>query len=281
MRLRRAWVCFAIAAIACDRRDRFAAPDPSTPATPPIPDRSAYLSVSDLAPRPGDTITVRGTLKVSGDLSLGSFRVRLGYDTTKLRYGHEVASSDIMRVVNPMPGDVVVVGATPGGSVDGHLFTLRLVVDDPNGVSSLVLRIDELNDTAFRDQKATVTRAAALRLDSALAGGSGGTGSSLSVSQSTQTASQPVIDSISPGSGVLENERVTDITIYGRGFARRGNVVSFGSAEIPELMSEAGGTVIRFLAPSVRVTARRVAIRVKHAGGQSNVVTFTARGDER
>lgn len=285
MKHRLAFLCFAALTIACDRRDRFAAPDSSAPATPPIPERSAYLSVSDLAPERGDTIVVSGTLRVSDDLSLGSFRVRLGYDSTKLDFVSEIATPELMRAVNPLPGDIVVVGASASGSANGRLFTLRLLVDDPSGINSLVLRIDELNDASFRDQKATITRAAALRLDPALGGQASGEPSTGkpggTVAPVTESASQPVIDSISPKSGELENERVTDITIYGRGFASRGNVVVFGTAEIPGLVSESGGTIIRFLAPSVRVTSRRVAIRVKHGASQSNAVTFTAREDRR
>lgn len=282
-----------IAAVGCDPRDRFAAPDStSAPETPVIPERGAYLSVSDMSPEAGADIIVTGTLKVNDKLTLGSFRVRLGFDSTKLHFLEEIPSPDMMRVVNPRPGDVIVVGASSTPSADGKLFAFRLRVDDPAGINSLVLRIDELNDTAFRDQRATVTQAAALVHDRSLAsliapkaptpaarrtleknasvGGAVNAGAGVT----------PVVDSIAPRTGELESERVTDITIYGRGFAARGNLVLFGSASIPGLMSEAGGTVIRFSAPSVRVTERTVAVRVQHDGMQSNAVVFTVKGDK-
>jgi hypothetical protein len=156
-------------AAACDHRDRFAAPDTSSiPATPTIPERSAYLSISDPSPRAGAVVVVAGTLRVSDKLSLGSFRVRLAFDSTRLHFVEDVTAADIFRVVNPRPGDVIVVGATPNASTDGRLFALRLRVDDPAGVSSLLLRIDELNDAEYKNQKETVTRASTLIVDRSL-----------------------------------------------------------------------------------------------------------------
>jgi hypothetical protein len=288
-----ALVLALLAATGCDRRDRFAAPDStSAPEKPAVPARGAYLSVSDMSPEAGSDIIVTGTLAVSDKLSLGSFRVRLGFDSTKLRFLEEIPSPDMMRVVNPRAGDVIVVGASSTPSVDGKLFTFRLRVEDPAGINSLVLRIDELNDTAFRDQRATVTQAAALVHDRSL--------ERLVESEMTDTARgpvtqkgvtpgvtihpgadvMPVVDSISPRTGELDSDRVTDIIIYGKGFAARGNLVLFGNATIPGLMSEAGGTVIRFSAPSIRVTERVMAVRVQHDGMQSNAVFFTVKSDK-
>ncbi len=167
-------LCIAVPLLVggCDRRDRFAAPDSSSVRpTPEPPARSAYLSVSDLSPEPGGNVVVAGTLTIDGKLSLGSFRVRLAYDATMLHFIEEIPNQGMMRVVNPRSGEVVVVGASSSGSSDGRLFTLRFRVDDPAGLSSLVLRVDELNDAAFLDQAQTVARAARLQLDSSLAVG--------------------------------------------------------------------------------------------------------------
>jgi hypothetical protein len=163
-------LALAVALLGCDRRDRFAGPDSSSvPQTPSVPERSAYLSVSELSPSPGAAIVVTGTLKVDDSLSLGSFRVRLGFDSTKLRFIEEIPGSDMLRVVNPRPGDVIVVGASSGQSTTGKLFAFRLQVVDPAGINSLVLRIDELNDMAFRDQRPTVRHSAVLVHDRSLA----------------------------------------------------------------------------------------------------------------
>ena len=122
-----------------------------------------------MTPEAGAIIVVTGTLKVSDSLSLGSFRVRLGFDSTKLRFIEEIPGPGMMRVVNPLAGDVIVVGASSSPSTDGKLFAFRMRADDPAGIGSLILRIDELNDIAFRDQRPTVTHAAAIVHDRALA----------------------------------------------------------------------------------------------------------------
>lgn len=152
-------------AMACERRDRLA-PD-STSAAPPAtePERTAYLSVSDLSPDSGATIIVAGNVAVGESISLGSFRVRLAYDTASLAYLDEVAVPGMLRVVNPRPGEVIVVGASSDASTDGRLFTLRFRVADPRGLAALSLAVDELNDGAFTSQVRTVRRSSRLLLD--------------------------------------------------------------------------------------------------------------------
>lgn len=153
----------------CERRDRLAAPDSASTIPPKAqPQRVAYLSVSDLAPEPGATVLVAGTLGVGDTISLGSYRVRLAYDTTRLTYVGEVTLPGMFRVVNPTRGEVVVVGASSETSSDGKLFALRFRVDDPAGLHSLLLRIDELNDGKFSSQMQTVTRSSRLVLDRGL-----------------------------------------------------------------------------------------------------------------
>jgi hypothetical protein len=158
-------------AAGCDRRDRLAAPDSTAakPAPPAAPERAAYLSVSELAPAAGSNVIVAGTVTVGSDLSVGSFRVRVAYDTAMLRFVEEIVEPGMMRVVNPRPGEVIVVGASSGSSTDGRLFTLRFRVSDPAGLNSLVLHVDELNDASFQDQRQSVIRASRLVHDSSLA----------------------------------------------------------------------------------------------------------------
>lgn len=274
----------------CESRDRLAQPDtPRGRPTPAVPEQSAYLSVSDLSPAAGGSIVVAGTVGAGGGLTLGSFRVRIGYDSTKLHFIDELPASGIMRVVNPTVGDIVVVGAASGQSVDSTLFVLRFRVDDPAGINSLVLRIDELNDGQFKDRKETITRASSLVLDPSLAGRSMPTSASdassspgrIAVNTPSRNPGTPAIDSISPRTGALDNERVTDVILYGRDFAPRGNLVRFGDREIPGLMSEKSGTVIRFPAPVLRVHEGRVPVRVVREGVPSNAVSFLVKGDKR
>jgi hypothetical protein len=171
-RLPVSFIALVLLAVGCDRRDRLAAPDSTNaPTTPTAPTRSAYLSVSSLSPEAGDDVVIAATLTVDSDLSLGSFRVRLGYDSMMLHFVEEIPGADMMRVVNPQAGEVTVVGASSASSNDGRLFALRFRVDHPAGLNSLVLKLDELNDAAFLDQKLTVTRSSRLLLDTTLATG--------------------------------------------------------------------------------------------------------------
>ena len=162
-----------VALAACDRRDRLAAPDSATPPATAAP-RSAYISVSDLTPEKGQSVTVAGTLVVDDSTSLGSFKVRLAFDSSRLRFIESVETPGMLRVVNPKGGEIIVVGATAGSSEDGRLFTLRFTVIDPSGLNSLALQIDELNDGSFSDQASSITRASKLRHDTALSRGAGG-----------------------------------------------------------------------------------------------------------
>jgi hypothetical protein len=156
------------ATASCERRNRLAAPDSTVASPPPAPDPAVFLSVSDIAPDSGGTIVVAASMGVDGSLSLGSFRVRLVFDSSRLSFLDEVTTPGMLRVVNPRPGDIIVVGAGSGTATQGRLFTLRLRVIDPAGMSSLALRIDELNDAAFADQRPSVTNSSRLVLDSTL-----------------------------------------------------------------------------------------------------------------
>ena len=85
------FVLVMIGALAgCDRQDRLSNPD-STVAAPSAPaEGTAFLSVSDLSPDDGGTVTVAGSIALGDSTSLGSFRVRLAYDTGMLAYLDEV-----------------------------------------------------------------------------------------------------------------------------------------------------------------------------------------------
>ena len=164
------FVLVMIGALAgCDRQDRLSNPD-STVAAPSAPaEGTAFLSVSDLSPDDGGTVTVAGSIALGDSTSLGSFRVRLAYDTGMLAYLDEVPVPGMMRVVNPTPGEIIVVGATSGTSSDGRLFALRFRVRDAGGLASLALHVDEMNDGSFTTQAPTVRRASRLVLDRTLA----------------------------------------------------------------------------------------------------------------
>jgi hypothetical protein len=274
-------------AAACDRRTPMAGIDTVRPEPAVEPRHGVYLSVSSLAPRAGDTVVVAATL-ADDSIALGSFRVRLAFDATRIRYAGELPVGG-MRVVNPARDSVVVVGVA-GSSPEHRLFELRFRVIDATALQSLLLRVDELNDAGFSNRAEQIPLQAALVLDAALAdGGRGSVSSSAAPGGGKAIPGAPVIDSISPRSGEVSAERVTDIALYGHGFAPSGNVVVFDGAEVAGLLSEAGGTVLRFAAPT-RIpsnrggTSRRVSpgsmdIRVRTPGGVSNAVTFVVKAE--
>jgi hypothetical protein len=170
MKILAALLVTVVAIAGCRDRDRVWPVDtvPSVTPLPPAPVRSAYLSVSDLQPEPGGTVVVGGTVSVGTGFSLGSFRVRLAYDSTRLSYIDELTSPGMLRVVNPQPGEIVVAGASSSASEDGRLFTLRFRVDDRVGLNSLLLHVDEMNDGSFTSLVTTVTRSSRLVLDPSL-----------------------------------------------------------------------------------------------------------------
>jgi hypothetical protein len=173
-----------------------------------------------------------------------------------------------MQVANPtVAGSIRIAGVSPAGFSSGELALLTFIAPKGRRLGTLRLMIGE----------ASTTGGASLLKDVAADGWPVAT---------IETPGIPVIDSISPRAAEIESERVTDLVLYGRGFASRGNVVLFDGAEVPGLLSEAKGTVIRFTAPtsvpaaagtSRRVTPGPVRVRVKHEKGTSNAVTFTVR----
>ena len=169
MRLRLIALVLSTALIGCQDREPIAAPiAPQAPAPAATLQRVAYISVSDLNPDAGSTIVVVGNVGVSDSLSVASFVARLAYDPTTLHYLDEVQLPDMMRVVNPQEKQITVAAASATGSSDGRLFKVRFRVDNPAGLASLGLSLDEMNDRQFNSQLSTLTFSPALHLDRSL-----------------------------------------------------------------------------------------------------------------
>ena len=155
--------------IGCQERQPVTAPaTPAAPVPPPSALHDAYLSVSTLTPEAGGTVVVAGTVGLGGSLSVASFVAHLDYDASALHFMNEIELPDMMRVVNPLAGQVIVAGASSTGSANGRLFKLRFRVDNPAGLGSLALRVTELNDREFISQLAAIKTSPALRLDPTL-----------------------------------------------------------------------------------------------------------------
>lgn len=156
--------------VACRDRETIVAPAAVVPATPPsvpVP-HSVYLSVSSLTPEIGSEIVVSANVRLDNAFSVASFLARLDYDATMLTYAGEEPGSDMMHVVNPQVKQITVAAASAQGSTSGVLFRLRFRVDDPAGLSSLNLVLNDLNDVNYQSQVSSVTLVPTLRLDRAL-----------------------------------------------------------------------------------------------------------------
>jgi hypothetical protein len=214
---------------------------------------SFFLEPATAAAR--DTVaTVR--LCLVSTRRVGSYMAVVSFDSSRMRVAQVDARGGVQVANVNVPGIIRIAGAAPSGFANG---TLALIALKPAGKT--------LDRLALVVSEASTTTGGSLLSDATVSGWP----------RSTVSRLQPVIDSISPRSGALEAERVTDIAIYGKGFAPTGNLVLFGIAEVRGLASEAGGTIIRFSAPGVRVGEDKVPVRVTHDGKQSNAVTFTVK----
>jgi hypothetical protein len=161
-----------LASVGCVQHDRITAPHnqfPSAPASATLTAHEAALVVYDLTPTVGNIVVVAGVLPLSDSLTLGSFVARLSYDPSKLHYLGESDPDEMMRVVNPESGKLTIAAAASGGSKTGRLFTFRFRADDPQGMATLVLSIDELNDARYASRLSLIRLASVLRVDKSLA----------------------------------------------------------------------------------------------------------------
>lgn len=164
------WLAIALAATLVGCRDV----DPVAPLPPDVlsgavAQRVTYLSVSDLRPEAGGTVIVGASVGVGDSLSVASFRVRLSYDRDALQFVDAIELPGMMRVVNPQRDEIIVAGASGDESSDGRLFALRFRVEDPDGLKSLALLIDELNDRGFVSKVGVLKQSQRLQLDRTLA----------------------------------------------------------------------------------------------------------------
>lgn len=237
------------------------------PCAAPVTPHSAHFYIEPVPPAPGDTVSARLCLAVGAN-PIGSYAATITYDSTRMRAVRFDPMSG-MQVANPsLPGTIRIAGISPAGFPTGQLASIVFVSLRSKALSALRLEVGEVS-TSSGTSVLKDTRASGWPL------------------QSAEPRATPVIDSIRPTAGEVDAERVTDLVLYGKGFAASGNVVLFGGAEVGGLLSEANGTVIRFAAPpslpsTGSGTARRllpgpIDVRVKNEAGTSNAVTFVVR----
>lgn len=148
----------ALAAVAaCDDERRAGVP------TMPIeigPDAmSAYVVVSNPdAPVGSDVRVSVRALRGRNVGPIGSFTIRLGYDSLGLVYVKSDASAHGLVMANGTNrGLLVAAGASAQGFTDDELLSATFTVSAAEGLKSLTLTVAELNSLTFEDQTAMLS----------------------------------------------------------------------------------------------------------------------------
>ena len=148
----------ALTLAACSDDDRKSYEIPSAPGNLPADALSAFLTLSNTNAGPGDevTVTVRA-LRGTAVGAIGSFTLKLDYDSTRLRFIESAPSSHGMVLTNATTaGTMIAAGASAAGFSDDQLVTAKFRVLGHRATQSLQLTVSELNSIAFQDQRAAM-----------------------------------------------------------------------------------------------------------------------------
>jgi hypothetical protein len=130
------------------------APVPET-ATPAIDAPRAWLTLPATTPAAGQQVAVRlNARRPAGAEALGSFTVRIAFDTAGLRFVASESSRDGMVLAQATNGVLTIAGASSAGFVTEEIAGVTLQVVDPAALQHLTLEIVELTTTSFREQRA-------------------------------------------------------------------------------------------------------------------------------
>jgi hypothetical protein len=119
---------------------------------------SAYVVVSNPNAPVGTEVTVSvRSLRGRNVAPIGSFTIRLAYDSSGLTFGQAAANAQGMVLANAAQrGLVVAAGASAEGFTNDELLTATFRVTAAGGLRSLVLTVNELNSLKFEDQRANL-----------------------------------------------------------------------------------------------------------------------------
>lgn len=120
---------------------------------------SAYVVVSNPNAPVGTDVTV-SVRALRGKLvgPIGSFTIRLAYDSLGLRFGRSANSAQGMVMANAATrGLVIAAGASAEGFKDDELLRATFTVAAAGALKSLALSVTELNSLKFEDQRANMT----------------------------------------------------------------------------------------------------------------------------
>lgn len=153
---RLALVALLAGAAACDddRRDQV----PTVPLEIAPDAMSAYVTVSDPRAPVGAQVQIGiRSLRGKNVGPIGSFTVRLAYDSTGLTFVKSASNAQGMVMANgARRGTLVAAGASAEGFANDELVLATFTVTSVTGVKSLALEVSELNSVAFQDQRANL-----------------------------------------------------------------------------------------------------------------------------
>lgn len=132
-------------------------PTPPLPQEPLAPESgaTAWIAVPAGTYKPGDHVTVQlNAARAPNVGAIGSFTLKLAYDTTGLRLLSTSGAWGGMVVSNAANGTITLAGASGSGFTATTLGTLTMEVVNPVAIDALALRVEELNTASFGDQSA-------------------------------------------------------------------------------------------------------------------------------
>jgi hypothetical protein len=257
--------------------------------------KGAQLFLEAVKPLAKDTVLSARLCLVPPKAGIGSYNAMLTFDSTVMRAVRVDVSGGMQAKNMTVPGVIKLAGAAPNGFARGPLATI--VFKPLMGKSLAKVRVTLV--------EANTPGGASLLVDFQVAGYPA-TDRTLGVIETTPTVTgasgprtlpggsklgAPHIDSISPSSGKIDPESVVEVALYGKGFAADGNTVQFDAATVDRSISENGGTVLKFIVPTMipahgkaqphRVEAGTFMVKVLTPAGTSNAVRFTVRGEDR
>jgi hypothetical protein len=116
---------------------------------------SAYMAVSDPTPPPGSRFTVAVRTKRGVAVGpVGSFTLRLFFDSTKMRFVEHGRSELGMVMANgATPGVLTAAGASSNGFTNDELLLATFTAIGPDPVSTLTFSVTELNSVSFENHR--------------------------------------------------------------------------------------------------------------------------------
>ena len=146
----------ALATVACTDNTKSTNQLPTAPMGVAPGSVSAYVAVSNPNPAIGARVVVSVRARRGTSVGpIGSFTIRLAYDSTKLHCQDAARSAQGMVMANgERAGVVLAAGAAAEGFTDDVLLVSTFEVVGSNALKSLELGVTELNSVAFKDQRA-------------------------------------------------------------------------------------------------------------------------------